>query len=266
MNGWRRFRLVYGLWNGHHCVSLSHEGGRNWGCLYQPLTLRLGDFGLIGATLSISPLPVAHFKYDEWLCKLEIWIQHVQPSPHSVFWVAGGDNFGSRPLYISHQDGVFLDWFRNFTASQPFISLTISIMMIGQSWDWMVTLNRVTRTCFGSLLGLKLAWPVFHFWHQDWVSLDGFGQSTACHPLQCLIVSMMNGCARLRFEINMYYHQHTPDFELWVATISAPVPYVSHQYGVCLDWLWNFIASHPFQPLIISMMNGWRRLRLLHGL
>ena len=30
--------------------------------------------------------------------------------------------------YVSHQDRVFLDWFRNFTASQPFQSPIISII------------------------------------------------------------------------------------------------------------------------------------------
>ena len=55
------------------------------GVAYQPLTLRLGDFGLIGATLSISTLPVAHFKYDEWLEKVQIGIWALKWSPLRVF-------------------------------------------------------------------------------------------------------------------------------------------------------------------------------------
>ena len=44
----------------------------------------------------------------------------------------------------------------------------------------------------------RLAWPVFHFWHQDWVTADLFGQFTASQPFQCLNVSIMNGRARLK--------------------------------------------------------------------
>ena len=48
----------------------------------------------------------------------------------------------------------------------------------------------------------------------------------------------------------------------------AQVPYVSNQGGVCLDWFKNFVASQPFQSLtlIMSMMNGWRRLWLVYVL
>ena len=76
----------------------------------------------------------------------------------------------------------------------------------------------------------------------------------------------MNGFARLRFEFIIHNQRHTLAFELWVVTISAPVPYVSHQDGVCLEWLKNFTASQSFQCLIISIMNGWRRLRLVYVL
>ena len=57
----------------------------------------------------------------------------------------------------------------------------------------------------------------------------------------------------------------TPGF--WVVggdITSAPVPYFSHQDGVCLDWFKNITASQPFQHLIISIINGWRWLRLLY--
>ena len=84
---------------------------------------RLSEFGLIRAILSISTLPLYHCKYDEWFCKVEIWIHHPQPSLHPGFWVVGGDKIGSRVPYFSHQDGV-CDWFKNITASQPFQHLT----------------------------------------------------------------------------------------------------------------------------------------------
>ena len=64
-------------------------------------------------------------------------------------------------------------------------------------------------------MGLALV----HFPRQDCMSLDWFGQFTASQPFQCLIVSIMNGCARLRFEVIMYNHHHTLTFELWGVTV-----------------------------------------------
>eukprot|EP00956_Cyclotella_meneghiniana_P009421 scaffold13018_cov50-Cyclotella_meneghiniana.AAC.1 len=76
----------------------------------------------------------------------------------------------------------------------------------------------------------------------------------------------MNGFESLRFEFIIHNHHHTPAFDLWVVTISAPVPYVPHQDGVFLDLPLSSTASQPFQLLIISVMNGWRRWRLAYGL
>ena len=47
----------------------------------------------------------------------------MQPSPHPGFWVTGGDNFsvGVEAPCVSHQDGVFLDWFKIFKASWPWM-------------------------------------------------------------------------------------------------------------------------------------------------
>ena len=124
----------------------------------------------------------------------------------------------------------------------------------------------VTTTCFSVKGGVKVGLALVHFSHQGWVSLDSFGQFTSAQLLWCLIISIMNGFASLRFEFITHNHHHTPAFESWVVTILAPVPYVSHQDGVCLDWFKKFTASQPFQCLIISIMNGKRMLRLVYGL
>ena len=71
------------------------------------LTQRLSDFGLIITIHSISTLPMSHCKYNEWSCKVEIWLHHVQASPHHCFWFAGGDNFGSRPLHFTPRWSIF---------------------------------------------------------------------------------------------------------------------------------------------------------------
>ena len=98
------------------------------------------------------------------------------------------------------------------------------------------------------------------------MSLDWFGQFTTYQPFHSLTISIVNGFVRLRFEFIIHNQRHTTAFESWVVTISAPVLYVSHQDGVCLDLFQNFTASQPFQCLTISIMNGWRRLRLVSRL
>ena len=164
---------------------------------------------------------------------------------------------------VSHQDCVFSNWLTNIPTSQPFQILVISIMnMVGEGWDWSAGSEMSTTTWFSATDEAKVG----HFWHQGWVCLDWFGQFSASQPFHWLIVSMMNGFARLRFEFNTYNNHHTPAFEASMATRSAPVPYFSHQDGACLDWFKNITASQPFQHLTMSMMNGWRWWRLLCGL
>ena len=109
-------------------MSFSHGWGQSWLGPCPLLTPRLSEFGLIWAIHSISTLQFCHHKYDEWFCKVEIWIHHPHPMPHPDFWVTGGDNFGSSIPYVSYQDGVCFDWFVNVTASQPFQCLIISIL------------------------------------------------------------------------------------------------------------------------------------------
>ena len=122
---------------------------------------------------------------------------------------------------------------------------------------------KVTATCFPVTGGVKVGMALVHFSHQDWVSLDWFGQTTASQPFHSLTISIMNGFARLRFEFIIHNQRHTLAFESKVVTILAPVPTVSHQDGVCLNWFNNFTASQPFQCLIIGIMNGFARLRMM---
>eukprot|EP00956_Cyclotella_meneghiniana_P022279 scaffold41896_cov56-Cyclotella_meneghiniana.AAC.1 len=67
MNGQRRLRLVYVLYNGHHNVFSSHgRRGQSWLAACIPLwTLRLSEFGLVQAIHSIMTLPFSHHKYNE---------------------------------------------------------------------------------------------------------------------------------------------------------------------------------------------------------
>ena len=138
--------------------------------------------------------------------------------------------------------------------------------MVGQGWDWYVGPRMVTTMCFWGASGVKVGLASVHFSHQDCVSLDRSKQFTASQPFHSLTNGISNGFALLRFEFILHNHNHTPTFESWVVTTLPPVPYIPHQDGACLDWFSHFIASQPFQSIIISMMNGWRRLRLVCGL
>ena len=100
--------------------------------------------------------------------------------------------------------------------------------MVGEGGDWHMGSKMVASTCFSVKSGSKLALALGHFSHQDLVSLDWFRQFTASQHCQCLIVSIMNGFASLRFEFIIHNHHHTPAFESWVVTISASGTYVSH--------------------------------------
>ena len=138
--------------------------------------------------------------------------------------------------------------------------------MVGEGGGCCVGSRNVTTTCFQSRVGSKLAWPLSTFFTKiDWVSLDWFGQFTASQPFQCLIVSIMNGFASLRFEFIIRKPSPRPGF--WVAggnNFHSSTQHFTPRLCV-LDWLKNITASQPFQLLIISIMNGWRRLRLVCG-
>ena len=133
MNCWRRLRLVYGLINnGHHNVLLSHGWGKskNWlGLYYTFHTAWLSDFGLIQSIHCIPTFPISYHYYRKWLDEVEVWVHQVLPSSNPDLWVAGDDNFSSAgPYVLHHQDGVCLDWSKNFTAAWPLQYLIASIL------------------------------------------------------------------------------------------------------------------------------------------
>ena len=74
--------------------------GTNFGpscLLFEP---RLCGCWLFQAIHSIPTLPMCHYKYNEWLEKVETGIHPPKLSPHPGFWVAGDENFGAWPLHF----------------------------------------------------------------------------------------------------------------------------------------------------------------------
>ena len=97
--------------------------------------------------------------------------------------------------------------------------------MVGEGWDWCMGSKMVTTTCFSVTVGVEVGWTLLHCTSQGWVSLDLFRQFTASQPFQYLIISIMNGFARLRLEFIMYKQHHTMALHSLVAASRlAPVP------------------------------------------
>ena len=141
-----------------------------------------------------------------------------------------------------------LGWIGNFMASQPFQSIITSIMNGWRSWDWVVGSETVTTTCFGWRLGVKLASVLYSTFTQRLRDFGWFRHFTASQLFQCIIVSMMNACARLRLESFTHVHHHTPAYELRVGTILVEGPtYISYKDGICfgLNWELNGISTLP---------------------
>ena len=220
MNGWRRLRLAYVLYNGHHNVCFSHGWGQSRLGPCPLLIPRLSEFGLPQAIHSISTLPFSPHEYNEWFCKVKIWIHHPQPMPHPGFWGVCGDDFGSSTLAFTPRWSMF-----GLIQQVHIISTLLTSHCKYNEWLEKIEIGICAdHTCVSVTGGVKVGLALVHFWYQDWVSLDCRRQFTASQPFHSLPMSIMNGFARSRFEFIIHNQCHTLDFEVCVVTISAPVP------------------------------------------
>ena len=192
---------------------------------------------------------------------VETGIHPPQPSPHPDFWVTGGENFGSGP-YILHQDWVCTDWFSHFISAKPnkynewldkveigVCALKWSLQSIFQPWE-----------------GTNSAWPIYLLFKPK---LCLYWLIQAIHSIPTLPMCHYKYNEWLeKVEIGIHPPQPSPHSNFWVegGEIWIQGPYVSHQVWVCTDWISHFISAQPIQSLIISIMNGYTRLRLVHGL
>ena len=110
---------------------LSHRGWKFW-CIW-PLffTPSLSVCRLIQLFHRISTLTISLHKYNVWLDMVEIGIWSLRWPPQPIFQLWEGTNL-AWPLahtYFLHPDWcVSTDWFKQFTASQPFQWFKISII------------------------------------------------------------------------------------------------------------------------------------------
>ena len=138
--------------------------------------------------------------------------------------------------------------------------------MAGGGWHWHMGSRMVATMCFWVVVGAKVNLTIFHIWQQDWLTLDWFGQFTASQPFQSLTICMIKECARLRFEFILYKYHHTLTSESQGGQFRLKSPLRFRPRWNILDWFKNFTAAWPFQHLITSIMNGWRRVILVSGL
>ena len=167
---------------------------------------------------------MSHCKYNEWFCKLEIWIHHPQPSPHPDFWVVGGDDFGSSALCFTPRWSVF-------GLIQDFHSISTLPTSHYKYNEWLEKVEIGTwalkwspQCVFQSWVGSKLAWPLSTYHTKIvWVWMDcGF------HSISTL---SMSHC-----KYNKWFYK----LEIW---IHHPQPSPHPRLLTC-GW-WQFWLQYP---------------------
>ena len=133
MNGCARLRFDFSIPNHHNTLTFE---------LWLVISLAPGPRTLVHFSSSWSlfgsiqefcnlTLPMSHYKWNGWLEKVEIGIWALKWSPQHVFVFCHSCGRSWLGLYSTstfvHQDWVTLGWFRQFTASQPFRYLVVSI-------------------------------------------------------------------------------------------------------------------------------------------
>ena len=148
---------------GHQTAYHNLFSGREWVQIWlgpNPLFApRLSLYRLIQAIHSFPTLPMCHYKYNEWLEKVEIGIHPQQPTPHPGFWVAEGENFGNRPLCFTPTSSVcrLIQSFHSISTlpiSHHKYNEWLDIVEIG-IWS----LRWSPQPIFWSWVGTNLAWP-----------------------------------------------------------------------------------------------------------
>ena len=126
-----------------------------WLDLHTLFTPKLGLFKFTQSFFSSLTRPTSHYKYNEWLYKIEIGIHYVYSSKHPDFWVMDDDNFSSTSLLLHYTN----------------------IKYVCTNWNYWQLLGLVfiLITTYWSLCR---AWSQFQFHtnfsHQHWVCLYQF--------------------------------------------------------------------------------------------
>ena len=192
LNGCARLRLEFIPHNHHNTPTFESWVVKNWLRSLCP-TPKMSLYKLIQPFQISLTHPISHYKYDEWLEKVEIGVWSLKCVPQPIFW------------------------------------------------SWVGTILALSKSTFCTQI--------------EYVHTDSW-QFTASQPFQSLIISILNGCARMRLEFTFHNQHHTLIFESQVVKILLQGPYVLHQDWACTNWFRHFISALTFQSVILSIMNG----------
>ena len=122
------------------------------------------------------------------------WYMGTETVTTTYFPALRGYKFGlAHHTYFSNPGCVCTDWFMQFTASQPFQCVIISIMNGWRRWRLEFILqNRPHTPAFESPV-MKISVPGPYISYQPWACAEWFSHFTASQPFQSLFISMMNG-------------------------------------------------------------------------
>ena len=176
------------------------------------------------------------------------WCMVSKMATTTCFLVASGYKFGLSQTYFSPQDWVCTDWFRQFTASQPFQCVIISIMNGWRRWRLEFTLHNHHHTLLFESQRVKILALGPYVSHQVWACTDWISHFISAQPFQSLIISIMNDCTRLRLVYDHWDSHHKPFsgyewVQIWLD------PYLLFAPRLSVYWLIQTIHSIPTLPI-----------------
>ena len=121
------------------------------------------------------------------------WYMGAEMVTTTYFPALRGYKFGLAHTYFSNPDWVGADWFRQFTASQPFQYIIISIMNGWRRWRLEFIIQNLHHTPAFESQGVKVSVPGPYVSHQDRACAEWFSHFTASQPFQSLVISVMKG-------------------------------------------------------------------------
>ena len=110
LNGKTRLRLEFILSNHHHIPTFESRAVKISALRSLHFTPRLSKYRLIEPFHISLTLPISHYKYNEWLDKVEIGVWALKWSPQPVFWSWVGTNLAwPKPTFCTQIECVLTD-------------------------------------------------------------------------------------------------------------------------------------------------------------
>ena len=178
----------------------------------------------------------------------------------TYFLVMSGYKFGLAQTHFSHPDWVCSDWFRQFTASQPLQSFTISILngKIKLRLEFIYHNHHYTRIFESWVVRIWIQGPYVS--QQVWACRDWISHFISAQPIQSLIISIMNGYTWFRLVYGLWNGHRKTIFWSWVGTNLA---WTICSFAPKLSVYWLIQAIHSISTLPI--FSPWVCCMIRHG-